>query len=153
MVRLQALIDNLSKQIDTVLRNSRQICPAASIQHPGQSNVPQQQQQISGISSIRYNSPNYVTELEATPPFIQLQTPSTYHPGNTSGLIQAASVVGQHQNMWLPSASSTQIPATSDPRMHGSYSSATINPPSIFSNWPLVQSQHVQHQPTDQQHD
>ena len=50
MVRLQILSDDLIRQIDTVLRDSRQINTVASVQYPGQSNVPQQQQ-IPGVSS------------------------------------------------------------------------------------------------------
>ncbi|CAF1576716.1 unnamed protein product [Rotaria magnacalcarata] len=151
MVRLQMLIDDLSQKIDTVLDNSGQMrLAASSIQYPRQSNF--QQQQIPRVSSIRYNSPDYVTEMEATRPFIQLQqTPSTYQPGRTLDLIQAAPVVAQSQNIWFPSASSTQGPVAPDSRTCSSYSSATIDPPSIYSNWPLVQSQHLQHQSADQQ--
>ncbi|CAF3410443.1 unnamed protein product [Rotaria socialis] len=111
MVRLQMLIDDLSNKIDTVIHNSGQMLSAASsVQYPRQSIF--QQEQIPSASSIRYNSPNYVTET--TRPFIQLQqTPSTYQSGRTLDLIQAAPVVAQSQNIWFPSASSTQGPVAS----------------------------------------
>lgn len=61
MVRLQMLINDLSQKIDTVLdKSERMRLNASSVQYSRQSNF--QQQQIPSVSSIRYNSPNYVTE-------------------------------------------------------------------------------------------
>ncbi|CAF4766443.1 unnamed protein product, partial [Rotaria sp. Silwood2] len=89
----------------------------------------------------------------------------------TSGVIQAAATVGQPQNMPIPSAGSTGASTTSDLQSYyytgfypnsptfDSYSSATVNPSSVYPNWQLAQSnlqyhqQQQQHQPTNQSYD
>jgi len=52
----------VSTQIDTVIsRNARTNGAASSVKCSEQSNVPQQQQ-IPGVSTIPYYSPNYITQ-------------------------------------------------------------------------------------------
>ncbi|CAF3711484.1 unnamed protein product [Rotaria sordida] len=165
IVKLSKLIDYLSNKINTVLRDGEHFNANHSVQYPKQSNVPQQQ--ISSISSIGSYSPNYDT-TQATPPSMQLQqTPFNYHLANRPSMIQAAAAIDQSQNMVMPLAGSIGGPTTlglssfhdtevyPDSRTYGSLASATVDSPSFYPNWLLVQphlqNQQQQHQPRNQQ--
>ncbi|CAF4074034.1 unnamed protein product, partial [Rotaria sordida] len=139
IVKLSKLIDDLSNEIDAVLRDGEQFNADHSVQYPMQSNVPQQQ--ISSISSIGSYSPNYDT-TQATPPSMQLQqTPFNYHLANRPSMIQAAAAIDQSQNMVMPLAGSIGGPTTlglssfhdtevyPDSRTCGSLASATVDSP------------------------
>ncbi|CAF4505814.1 unnamed protein product [Rotaria sp. Silwood2] len=159
IVRLPVLINDLSGQIDDAIENILQTnVAAASIQYKQQpSNVPQQQ--LPTVSSSQYYPPNYSAQLETASPPTQLQTSFNDRLVRISGVIQAAATVGQPQNMPIPSAGSTGASNTSDlhsyyytgyypnSRTFDSYSSATVNPSSVYSNWQLAQS-NLQYQTT-----
>ncbi|CAF1038237.1 unnamed protein product [Rotaria sp. Silwood1] len=160
--------DNVTSGVNNVASKKAVV----SVQRPEQSNIPQQQvpgvpPMVFSAPPIRYYSPDYLAQ-QATPTSMHLQQIPFYYSVNSSGMIQAAAAVGQHQNIMIPSTSSSTGSSTpvmpplhyagvyADPRMYSLYSSAAaaaVNPASVHPNWQLARSppQQQQQQPTDQQ--